>query len=95
LAHNGLNFFRGLTAAFIVAVMGAILLATLGVTPERGGRVTVLSATAANTLGVDLAHVFRGVFALGVVCLIASLIALVRMEERPLRGRSEETPPPA
>jgi MFS family permease len=94
-AMGAMNFFRGLTAAFIVAVMGAILLATLGVAPERGGRVTVLSATAANTLGVHLAHVFRGVFALGVVCLIASLIALVRMEERPLRGRSEEIPPRA
>jgi hypothetical protein len=39
--------------------------------------------------------VFRGVFGLGVVCLIVSLIALIRMEERPLRGRSEEIPPPA
>jgi hypothetical protein len=35
------------------------------------------------------------VFALGVVCLIVSLIALLRMEERPLRGRSEEIPPVA
>jgi hypothetical protein len=34
-------------------------------------------------------------FALGVVGLSASLIALVRMEERPLRGRSEEIPPRA
>jgi MFS family permease len=94
-AMGAMNFFRGLTAAFIVAAMGAILLATLGVAPERGGHVTVMSATAANALGVDLAHVFRGVFALGVVCLIASLIALIRMEERPLRGRSEEIPPVA
>jgi hypothetical protein len=29
------------------------------------------------------------------VCLIASLIALLRMEERPLRGRSEDIPPVA
>src|SRR3954447_19402075 len=94
-AMGAMNFFRGLTAAFIVAVMGAILLATLGVAPKRGGHVTVMSATAANALGVDLAHVFRGVFALGVVCLIASLIALLRMEERPLRGRSEDIPPVA
>jgi hypothetical protein len=54
-----------------------------------------MSATAANALGIDLAHVFRGVFALGVVCLVTSLIALIRMEERPLRGRSEEIPPVA
>ncbi len=50
--------------------------------PNCGGHVTVMSATAANALGVDLAHVFRGVFALGVACLIVSLIALLRMEER-------------
>src|SRR5216684_316001 len=87
-AMGAMNFFRGLTAAFIVAIMGAILLATLGVAPERGGHVTVMTATAANALGVDLAHVFRGVFAFGVLCLIASLVALIRMEERPLRGRN-------
>jgi MFS family permease len=93
-AMGAMNFFRGLTAAFIVAIMGAILLATLGVSPERGSSITVVTATA-NALGVDLAHVFRGVFALGVMCLIVSLIALIRMEERPLRGRSEEIPPVA
>jgi len=87
-AMGAMNFFRGLTAAFIVAIMGAILLATLGVAPERGGHVTVMTATAANALGVNLAHVFRGVFAFGVLCLIASLVALIRMEERPLRGRN-------
>jgi MFS family permease len=93
-AMGAMNFFRGLTAAFVVAAMGAILLAALDVTPERGGSITVVTA-AANALGIDLAHVFRGVFALGVLCLMVSLIALIRMEERPLRGRSEESPPPA
>jgi hypothetical protein len=68
--------------------MGAILLATLGVAPERGAHVTVMTAAVANALGVDLAHVFRGVFTFGVLCLIASLVALIRMEERPLRGRN-------
>jgi EmrB/QacA subfamily drug resistance transporter len=87
-AMGAMNFFRGLTAAFIVAIMGAILLATLGVAPERGSHAAVIATTAANALGVDLARVFRGVFALGVLCLIASLVALIRMEERPLRGRN-------
>ena len=45
-AMGGMNFFRGLTAAFIVAAMGAIVLAALGVTPERGGSVTQVTATA-------------------------------------------------
>jgi MFS family permease len=92
-AMGAMNFFRGLTAAFIVAAMGAILLAALGVSPERGGNITAIAATA-NRQAVDLAPVFRGVFALGVACLVISLIALLRMEERPLRGPSEESPPP-
>ena len=90
-AMGAMNFFRGLAAAFIVAAMGAIVLAALGVSPERGGNSAALTATAR---GVDLAHVFRGVFALGVLCLVISLIALIRMEERPLRGRSEDAPAP-
>jgi EmrB/QacA subfamily drug resistance transporter len=92
-AMGAMNFFRGLTAAFVVAAMGALLLAALGVTPERGGGSAALTA-AATARGIDLAHVFRGVFALAVLCLVLSLIALLRMEERPLRGRSEDIPPP-
>jgi EmrB/QacA subfamily drug resistance transporter len=92
-AMGAMNFFRGLTAAFIVAAMGAVLLAALGVAPERGGSTVIMAATA-NARGVDLAHVFRGVFAIGVLCLLVSLIALIWMDERPLRGRSEQTPPP-
>jgi MFS family permease len=86
-AMGAMNFFRGLTAAFIVAVMGALVLAAIGLAPQRGGPTVVTAA--ANASGADLAHVFRGVFALGVLCLIISLIALIRMEQRPLRGRSE------
>jgi EmrB/QacA subfamily drug resistance transporter len=92
-AMGGMNFFRGLTAAFVVAAMGAIVLAAFGVSPGRGGSVTAVTS-AATGLGVNVAHVFRGVFALGVLCLIVSLIALIRMEERPLRGRSEDSPSP-
>jgi hypothetical protein len=92
-AMGAMNFFRGLTAAFIVAVMGAMVLAGLGAAPARGGSAAAITATAAAH-GTDLAHIFRGVFALGVLCLVVSLIALVRMEERPLRGRSAEVPPP-
>ena len=88
-AMGAMNFFRGLTAAFIVAVMGAIVLAAIGLAPQRGGATVVTEA--ANASGADLAHVFRGIFALGVLCLIVSLIALVRMEQRPLRGRSEDS----
>jgi EmrB/QacA subfamily drug resistance transporter len=92
-AMGGMNFFRGLTAAFVVAAMGAIVLAAFGVSPGRGGSATAATA-AASGLGISVAHVFRGVFALGVLCLIVSLIALICMEERPLRGRSEDGPSP-
>jgi EmrB/QacA subfamily drug resistance transporter len=87
-AMGGMNFFRGLTAAFIVALMGAVVLTGLGVSPGSGGSLAAVAASA-TVKGAGLAHVFRGVFGLGVVCLIVSLIALIRMEERPLRGRSE------
>src|SRR5205807_3993316 len=89
-AMGAMNFFRGLTAVFIVAAMGAIVLAGLGISIERGASVTVATAPS-----VDQRHVFRAVFALGVLCLAVSLIGLIWMEERPLRGRSEEAPPPA
>jgi len=92
-AMGAMNFFRGLTAAFIVAVMGAILLTGLGVSPVRGGDLAKAAADA--TVGAaDAAPVFRNLFALGVLCVVASLIALLRMEERPLRGRSEDVPAP-
>jgi EmrB/QacA subfamily drug resistance transporter len=87
-AMGAMNFFRGLAAAFIVAAMGAIVLDGLGGSPDPRGYVTMSAAT----LGVDFAYIFRGVFALADLCLIASLIALIRMEERPLRGRSEDVP---
>src|SRR6266508_1371742 len=45
-AMGAMNFFRGLTAVFIVAAMGAIVLAGLGVSLERGGSVTVVTAAA-------------------------------------------------
>ena len=89
-AMGAMNFFRGLTAVFIVAAMGAIMLAGLGVPLERGGNIVTAAAT-----GADAARVFRGVFALGLLCLVVSLIALIGMEERPLRGRSEDVPPAA
>ena len=39
--------------------------------------------------GADLAGIFRWVFFAGVVFLLLSIVALLLMEERPLRGRSE------
>ncbi|MBM3531338.1 MAG: MFS transporter, partial [Alphaproteobacteria bacterium] len=97
IAMGALNFFRQLASAFVVAMMGAILLAGLGVAPERAGRaVSVVSEVSAAASG-DVAFVFRWVFLSAFVCLALALAALIAMEERPLRTTTApaEGPPPA
>jgi sugar phosphate permease len=86
IAMGALNFFRSLASAFVVAVLGAILLAGLGVSVSRGsGRaVSVIEQVAAAGPGVALT--FSWVFLAALVFLALSLLALALMEERPLRG---------
>jgi hypothetical protein len=83
---SALNFFRSLASAFIVAAMGAILLAGLGVAPERSGRAVSVVASVSAAAGSDVAFVFRFVFLSAWIFLAIGLIALMLMEERPLRG---------
>ena len=83
---GALNFFRSLASAFIVAVLGAILLAGLGVAPERGGRAISVIQTV-SAAGTDAAFVFRWVFLAAFVFLALSLLFLILMEERPLRAQ--------
>ena len=85
IAMGALNFFRSLASAFVVAVLGAILLAGLGVAPTRGGHGVSVVETL-STAGPNMSFVFRWVFLAAFVFLALSLIFLVRMEERPLRG---------
>jgi MFS family permease len=94
VAMGALNFFRSLASAFVVAVLGAILLAGLGVAPQRGGHAVSLvsSVTAAGT---GAALTFRWVFLAAWVFLAISLVALILMEERPLRGSVIPPPEPA
>jgi MFS family permease len=84
-ATGAMNFFRALASALVVAVMGAIVLAGLGVTPERGSGVELVTR-AAGTAGVDVAEVFRWVFAAALAVSIMAFVAVLRLEERPLRG---------
>ena len=94
IAMGALNFFRSLAAAFIVAVLGAILLAGLGVAPTRGGRgVSVVETVGAAGPGV--AFVFRWVFLAAFVFLALSLFFLLLMEERPLRSSVTPAPEPS
>ncbi len=86
-AMGGMNFFRALVATFLVAALGAIVLAGIGVAPERGMAAARAGANVVN--GADIIGAFRLVFATNAVFLVLSLVALILMEERPLRGRSE------
>ena len=88
-ATGVMNFFRALTSALAVAVVGAIILSGLGHTGGEGaGRAAdVLAQMDAN--GEGLAGIYRWVFVACALFLMASIFALIMMEERPLRGRSE------
>jgi Na+/melibiose symporter-like transporter len=93
-ATGTMNFFRALGSALAVAIMGAILLAGLGFTPERGGVGLEVAAVDVGAAGV--AEVFRLVFAAALAASVLTLIALVLMEELPLAGPvRKETAAPA
>jgi len=94
IATGALNFFRQLTSALAVAIMGAILLAGLGFAPERGGTGVEVLAADAGAFGLDVAGVFQWVFAAALVFSLIAFIALVLMEERPLHGAREMPPSP-
>ena len=66
--------------------MGAILLAGLGVTPERGGVGIEITAAHAGAAGMDVAEVFRWVFVAALVFAIVAMAAIILMEELPLHG---------
>ena len=72
--------------------MGAILLAGLGATPERGAGVELM-VESAGAAGLDVAWIFRWVFVAADVFLVLALLAIVLMEERPLRGPAAKAPP--
>jgi EmrB/QacA subfamily drug resistance transporter len=100
VAMGAMNFFRALASAFVVAVMGAIMLADLGASPQRGGASSsAFIATAANASLDDLGRAFSHIFAVAVIFLIIGVVALMIMEERPLRTTvlavpaTRETPP--
>ena len=85
-ATGAMNFFRALASALVVAIMGAILLAGLGVTPERGGIGVELTVTQAGASGVAVGQVFRYVFVAALAVSIIGLVAVILLEERPLHG---------
>ena len=91
-ATGAMNFFRALVSALVVAVMGAILLTGLGVTPERGGVGIELTVVHAGAAGVAMAEVFRFVFVAALMVSVLALIAVVLLEERTLHGPAAKPP---
>jgi EmrB/QacA subfamily drug resistance transporter len=89
-ATGAMNFFRALTSALAVAIMGAILLAGLGFAPERGGVGAEVMAASATGADGDVAAVFQWVFVAALVFSVLALVALALMEERPLHGAREK-----
>ena len=85
-ATGAMNFFRALASTLAVAVMGAILLAGLGATPERGAGVELMLESA-GALGLDVAWIFRWVFVAADAFLVLALLAIVLMEERRCAAR--------
>ena len=94
VATGAMNFFRALASALVVAIMGAILLAGLGVTPERGGVGIEMTAAHAGAAGMDVAEVFRWVFVAALAFALVAMAAIILMEERPLHGPAAKAAPP-
>jgi MFS family permease len=91
IATGATNFFRSLGSALIVAVMGAIVLAHLGSTPERGLTKLNGAGAVASASRDNLVATFGYVFLTAAGFLVLGLIAMALMQERPLRGPAEPT----
>ena len=86
IATAGMDFFRQLGGAILVAVYGAIVVG--GATGAAATSVEELRAHAAAA-GIDLAFLFRLVFAAAAIGFALALAAFALMEERPLAHAAE------
>ena len=82
-ATAGMNFFRSLGGAFVVAIFGALLLG-------GGAGMAMREAVSINGTADEIATAFRLVFATATAFLAISLLFLLRMEELPLKGGSQQ-----
>ncbi len=86
IAMGTMNFFRALASAFVVAVMGAIMLAGLGAAPQRGAVSSTVVTAAVGASPEQLVRTFGIIFGVAAGFLVIGIIALIVMEERPLRA---------
>ena len=79
-----LNFFRLLGGTIIVAGLGAIVLTKV----DASGGLAALDRLAKSGVqpDADFSSVFSWVFIAAASCLVAALVCLAGIEERPLRG---------
>jgi EmrB/QacA subfamily drug resistance transporter len=90
IATGTLNFFRQLGGAIVVAIFGAIVIGGIDAGPNHAATFEGLSGGEA-----DFAASFRWVFVAAAGFLAAAFIAILLIEERPLRGPSSGQQPPA
>jgi EmrB/QacA subfamily drug resistance transporter len=89
VATGALNFARQLGGAIIVAAFGTIVLG--GIHTGGPGLTLEMLRGGAQIAGTDFALLFRWLFAAGAVFLAAGLVAVLVIEERPLRGPRPES----
>jgi len=85
-ATGTLNFFRQLGGAIIVAAFGAIVLGAFG---GAGDPAALETLSGAHHTGADFAVTFRWVFIAAATFLGLACLAMMAVEERPLRGRDQ------
>ena len=85
-----LNFFRLLGGTIIVAGLGAIVLTKV----DASGGLVALDRLAKSGVqpDADFSSVFSWVFIAAASCLVAALVCLAGIEERPLRGPAPVPP---
>jgi EmrB/QacA subfamily drug resistance transporter len=89
-ATGALNFARQLGGAFIVAAFGTIVLG--GIDSGGHGLTLEMLRGGAQAAGADFALLFRWLFAAGALFLAFGLVAVLLIEERPLRGPNSVVP---
>ena len=87
VATGAANFFRALFSALVVAVLGAIVLGGLG--GVTGASVERLAHAASAH---ELAYAFRFVFMACGLVLAFSMVFVIALEERVLKGPAAHSP---
>jgi len=83
-AVSAMSFSRGLFSAMLIAIFGAIVLS--GSAPADPGQIVAAGRSAAATSAADFARIFFATAG----SLSITLICIILLEEKPLRGNHQE-----